>query len=589
MAVSQANGVAGFVRRNGNGADDPSVHTLQKRHQPADVPHLNPFVDGFQDVKPSTSSSIRDSIGNLARIKLKPTKLEHSIQPPEMIVAKSASRAEDSVGGDMRVLSHVYTEVPVKQEYLHHSSKVGDMWDTDAESFDDTTATNPRTFNNDGQTEGNSRPESVPQHMAPESLYEADVARMNNPLYESTHVDSHDIYPVESHSLAEGDDAFEEDETTESGASDEEAFEEVVPTLNRIGIRAFLHPGETQEFQDFQKQRRRHNPALANRGIPTVSMYAEGFQAQSGSQAHYIEQIDEMNRSASRPASRSAAHSEREKVESSGWIEGRKLTQLQNVRRQINLPQHSKKRNPTDSSDLISKMPLDIEFPATQEDSKNESLAVLKSSRIDSSIGYNLTPSKPSGTNSQHAAPVQVALSNGEHQPEEQRQNVQQLAHLLPILPQSGRKRIAELDYSDEQLAKMPFNQLKFESFDHDPHGSPFVLPANISSQPISQQIAYISDLKSIAEGSRSEQQRAFFSSLTIEKYEEWGDLILGRFADILTKFKNARQEKRRIAKGFEEEVSVREERIRGRSQLIDQKLAKLREAGEGVIRGQGT
>ncbi|MCJ1253786.1 hypothetical protein MMC24_001600 [Lignoscripta atroalba] len=156
--------------------------------------------------------------------------------------------------------------------------------------------------------------------------------------------------------------------------------------------------------------------------------------------------------------------------------------------------------------------------------------------------------------------------------------------HRQQDLQEISRKRPFKLDYSDTELSSMTYDHLKNESFDNDPCAPLGILPDDIATASLPDQLKYISGLNHHSE--QDEQQKAFFSSLDIDRYEECGDLIVERFTTILTKFKNARQEKRKIAMGFEEEVAKREEQVSAKRALIDQDMDRLKSAGREIVKG---
>lgn len=158
---------------------------------------------------------------------------------------------------------------------------------------------------------------------------------------------------------------------------------------------------------------------------------------------------------------------------------------------------------------------------------------------------------------------------------------------ILEVPSTPTQKRPLELDYDPDQLSKMTYADLKSESFDHDPRGPTNILPENLASASLANRLEYIHD-QAKHDNVHIEQQRAFFSSLPIDEYEECGDLIVERFAAIIAKFKDARREKRKVAMAFEEEVARREEGVRGKKEAIERDMGRLRKAGEDVVKGKG-
>lgn len=147
-------------------------------------------------------------------------------------------------------------------------------------------------------------------------------------------------------------------------------------------------------------------------------------------------------------------------------------------------------------------------------------------------------------------------------------------------------KRSRDIDYSPDELSSMTFSQLQDEPFHHDPKATEPPLPSEIVDAPLPQKLDYIFSLKD--DPNNKEHQRAlFFASLPIEQYEDCGDLIIQKFADIVSKFKDARQQRRKVAREFEAEVAKREERVRGKMGAVEKDLGRLKRGGEEVVRGK--
>ena len=145
----------------------------------------------------------------------------------------------------------------------------------------------------------------------------------------------------------------------------------------------------------------------------------------------------------------------------------------------------------------------------------------------------------------------------------------------------------ANLDYSEDELQKMTYEELKSEDFDHNPGAPPSVLPEDIKSQDLDKQLTYISSFKHLPEDQQSEFHRAFFESLSIDQYEECGDLMVDRLAQLVKKLKDARRTRRKIAMEFEAEVAAREEDVRAQGEEIDKDMVRLKKAGQDMIGGR--
>lgn len=140
------------------------------------------------------------------------------------------------------------------------------------------------------------------------------------------------------------------------------------------------------------------------------------------------------------------------------------------------------------------------------------------------------------------------------------------------------------LDYEPQVLANMSYQQLADETFDTSPHPINLDDPALTNASSLSDKLHYLHSLDGPQESVQSQRQ-AFFSSLPISQYEECGDLMADQFSHIITKFKEARQQKRRLAMEFEDEVAEREKVVERRKVAVMDDLSRLRRAGQDVVR----
>ena len=147
------------------------------------------------------------------------------------------------------------------------------------------------------------------------------------------------------------------------------------------------------------------------------------------------------------------------------------------------------------------------------------------------------------------------------------------------------RKRTRDLDYSPDQLSSMNFDQLCNEPFDLVSDTDRLFLPRDISSGTLAAKMDYLFE-KLKDDEAKFIQRRAFFSSLSIDQYEECAKLMIGQFSAIILKLTDARQHRRRVAKEFEEEVVKREGCIRGKTAIVSKHLVRLKRGGEEVVRG---
>ncbi|KAM0796015.1 extracellular mutant protein 11-domain-containing protein [Usnea florida] len=172
---------------------------------------------------------------------------------------------------------------------------------------------------------------------------------------------------------------------------------------------------------------------------------------------------------------------------------------------------------------------------------------------------------------------------SGDNSPVDRDPNVDREHHTKPAA--STRKRARDLDYSPDQLSSMTFQQLNNEPFTLA-FDTPWTSPVQgLSSGTLAEKMEYVLE-KQKDDDAKLMQRRAFFSSLPIEQYEECANLMIRRFSDIMSKFTEARQQRRRFAKDFEEEVARREDCVRGKTSAVNRDLGRLKRGGEEVVRG---
>jgi len=147
-----------------------------------------------------------------------------------------------------------------------------------------------------------------------------------------------------------------------------------------------------------------------------------------------------------------------------------------------------------------------------------------------------------------------------------------------------SRKRALELDYTPEELSGMPYKLLNSESFDHIPKHGTGIIPSDIAKASLPEKLKYAHELKGRED--TEAQRKAVFASLTIEQYEETGDLIIEQFSNILGRYKDARRAKREAAREFEKEIGQREELVHEKMTAVKQDLDRLRRGAEDVVRG---
>lgn len=128
----------------------------------------------------------------------------------------------------------------------------------------------------------------------------------------------------------------------------------------------------------------------------------------------------------------------------------------------------------------------------------------------------------------------------------------------------------------------MDYHQLHTESFDHVPGLVPYHgLPD--PSLPLSERLHNIYPDKTHKD--KAARAKAFFASLTIDQYEECGDLLLDGFRDVMDRLRQARRQKRKAARTMEEQIAKREEWVRKKRGVCELELGRLRSAGTAVVK----
>ncbi|KAK5163264.1 uncharacterized protein LTR77_010850 [Saxophila tyrrhenica] len=135
-----------------------------------------------------------------------------------------------------------------------------------------------------------------------------------------------------------------------------------------------------------------------------------------------------------------------------------------------------------------------------------------------------------------------------------------------------------QLDYEPQDLYRMGFGELKDQSFDFDPSAAELGLPEVHPSSTIEEKVAAVMALQ-------QQTQADFFASLSLGEWEQAGDWFLGRFGEVLSKMKGARQEKRSAAQTFEGEISARYQAVEKKREWCEGTHA---EENEESVRSNG-
>jgi hypothetical protein len=148
----------------------------------------------------------------------------------------------------------------------------------------------------------------------------------------------------------------------------------------------------------------------------------------------------------------------------------------------------------------------------------------------------------------------------------------------------SSRKRSisAELDYDEEKLYGMTYDELRNQPFDNDPR-SPAV---DAAQRAMGQTYPLEERLKSHLNDSRADQEK-FLQSLSVDEWEQAGEWFITRFSETMTKFAELRRQRRNIAADFEKKLSERDALIKGKSESLNSVMHEMKKGGINLLRGK--
>jgi hypothetical protein len=133
-------------------------------------------------------------------------------------------------------------------------------------------------------------------------------------------------------------------------------------------------------------------------------------------------------------------------------------------------------------------------------------------------------------------------------------------------------------DYETPYLFNMKYDELRAEDFDTEPRGKTQVLSNDMHSRELEQRLVYVQKNLDLGD------QDKFFRALPTREWEEAGDWFLDRFGSIIKRAKEARQNKRKLAREFEDEVEKRYRKVAKKQQNVEAALGEMKEKGQGLI-----
>lgn len=133
-------------------------------------------------------------------------------------------------------------------------------------------------------------------------------------------------------------------------------------------------------------------------------------------------------------------------------------------------------------------------------------------------------------------------------------------------------------DYDAPVLFELEYEQLKNEDFDHEPRGTNKVISDDMQQRKLSERLVHVQKNLTV------EDQGQFFRALKTDEWEEAGDWFLEQFTNIISRAKDARQNKRKLAREFEDQVEQRYRHVAKRQQNVETALQGMKAKGQGLI-----
>ncbi|KAK3068592.1 hypothetical protein LTR53_013718 [Teratosphaeriaceae sp. CCFEE 6253] len=179
----------------------------------------------------------------------------------------------------------------------------------------------------------------------------------------------------------------------------------------------------------------------------------------------------------------------------------------------------------------------------------------------------------------QRGQPAGVAEAARNHRPHHSRrvheqQQAEGLPHGLQAQPEADEDTLhQQLDFDLPELYAMQYQELKALDFDNDPKASASAPPGET-----------LNDQLHAASRAIDTEQVRLLRTLAIDQWEEAGDWFLGRFGELTTQLKAARQEKRTAARVFEREIERRDGEVGEKRRHTDDALRGMRANGAMIL-----
>lgn len=143
-------------------------------------------------------------------------------------------------------------------------------------------------------------------------------------------------------------------------------------------------------------------------------------------------------------------------------------------------------------------------------------------------------------------------------------------------------EHISSLDFDEETLHKMPYEELRNQSFDEIPNQAQKPATQSLTTPPQT-----LGERMELFKARSPEDRAAFLATLSIDEWEEAGQWLMGQFGTVMTKVAAARRERRKIAAAFEEKLAARDAEVRERTDGVTAVLQQMKNGGQDLLRGR--
>ena len=429
------------------------------------------------------------------------------------------------------------------------------MFDTDAESFGDTTM----------QSLGSSEARDQ-------------VQLQNGPIVESRHhfsqmtpVPEQDRTPnvTNNQSTAESEVKREDNgssiypEEYEDGYSSEEAGEGDRLEVAQLGF-PFLKPGETQEWSQFQQTSLSQLPIDLG---PDPRLEATNLPQRISSASHRNGQLAPLRIQKQRPAAQAQRKNSTFKsasplILSIGLVITREQTpqrtsydaSIKNVATPLAVRDKPLPKAPETTTEApLREPPKKTPFPLQ---SLPKSQAVFEDSRDTSEEN---TPSALSQHRFASSSPTKMIGGRG------------------------------GLDYTPRQLSKMSYSDLAKESFDFIPGPLEKFLSEDIVSKSLEGKLEYLMHLGDWTNEAKASLRAKVFANVSLNDFERCGQWLSRNIEASVASQSTIRRRKRTAAQAFEGELTNRMELIKKHKGHVDDSLKRLKVAGSNMVAGKFT